>query len=55
MTTKIKAIELEVETYHKRNDKEKTAWVTIEIIEKILDGSYFNDHSCSDNAKEDEK
>ena len=45
---KIQAIESEIQTYHKRNNKEKSAWVTIELIEKILDGSYF-DPICSED------
>ena len=32
---KINAIETEIKTYHQRNNKEKSAWLTIEIIEKI--------------------
>lgn len=41
----IQAIRTEIETYHKREGKEDTAYLTIELIDKILDGSYFTTNS----------
>jgi len=38
---KLGAIKAEIITYHRRDNKESTAWFTIELIEKILSGSYF--------------
>ena len=57
--SKISAIKTELETYHARRmttiDYKRSAWVTIELIEKILDGSYFDIPSCSDKVIEVEK
>ena len=45
---KLKQIEIEVNTYHGRRmtviDYRKTAHFTIELIDKILDGSYFKEN-----------
>jgi len=44
---KLNAIENEIKTYYDRRmttvDYQSTAWVTIELIEKILDCSYFKE------------
>lgn len=40
---KISAIKAELITYHRRDDKEDSAWFTIELIEKILNEDYFTD------------
>jgi hypothetical protein len=43
---KLKQIEIEIKTYNARQPplmRKKTAWITIELIEKILNERYFYD------------
>lgn len=41
-TKKLGFIKGELETYNKRSKKEQkqTAWITVELIQKIMDGKY---------------
>ena len=46
---KLNAVQTEINTYHSRRvtviDYRKTAHFTIELIDKIIDGSYFKEKS----------
>ena len=49
LDAKLGAIQTEINTYHGRRmtviDYKRTAHFTIELIDKILDGSYFKENS----------
>ena len=42
LESKLEAIGTEIKTYHKR-ENDASAWCTIELIERILNGSYFKE------------
>ena len=42
----LSAIKAEIITYNRReHNQRESAWITIELIEKVLDGSYFKENS----------